>query len=319
MRKCVAAAMFVAGLGIATPDASARQAEVPCSVQAPCAKPFFRDGLYGIRLGSGEVTIPPRFDRAYFAHQRYPKAQGSHLIITEKDGKVGFVSRDGKETEPPVYTVRHFGDGSLIIVEHAGKQCGINRHGVMVLDCKYDMIFATANSNTFFVKENGEARYINASGDTLKFSQPTPSPAPAPAAPAPTTKPAIVMAPVSELEQLVQAKKWDEAIRLAAASNEPRDMRDVLLIFNRTASTSDARYESGKSVLYENIGMIQKATWVSRPLEKSELQRLETAIRAWAEGPTAPSSSFNGYINATTVGECHSRGGSVTVMGRCAN
>ena len=135
---------------------------------------------------------------------------------------------------------------------------------------------------------------------------------------APVKTVAVAAPPVPELERLVQEKKWDEAVRLAAASNEARDIRDVLLIFNRSASTGDARFQAGKVAIYENILMFQKATTVTGPLEKSELLKMETNIRTWFEGPVYAPAQSGGYISASTVGECHRMGGTVTVMRNCA-
>jgi hypothetical protein len=315
MKRLITGFLLMAVFGLAALPASAQQAETPCSPQAPCAKPFLGSGGYGIQLG-GEATISSRFDRAYLAPQRYPKAKGLNLIITEKDGKIGFVNREGIETEPPQYKISNFGDGSLIIVEREGKKCAINRHGVRILDCEYQLIYATDRPNVFFVKINGEGRYQTLSGEILNFTQPELEPPPT--EPAPYKPLPFAVVEPSELEKLVNAKKWDEAIRTAAASGDGANIRDVLLIFNRTARTSDPSYEAGKRELYKNIGMFPTALKYVGPMEKSELQRLETNIRTWAEGPSESPYAFRGFINASTVGECHRMGGTVTVMRNCA-
>lgn len=307
-------AVIFAGSAIVS-TAKAQSPDAPCTDEATCAKPFWENGLYGVRDRSGLVTIPPTFSMAQKAAQRYPNSDAKSLIITQKDGKFGFVSGDGAETEAPHFSSVSSAAHGYFIVKRDGKSCLIDRHGRRLLDCRFDLILVSESPDIFFVKENGATHYMNLSGAKLVYSQPEPARPSPPVTPAVTTPAAP---PPSRLEQLVRARMWDEAVRLAAANGTPQEIRDVLLNFSRSASNTDARYNAGRQAIYENIEMVEKGKRASLPMVISELQRLETGILTWAEGPILPPSGFRGNINARTVGECLSAGGRVTVMQTCA-
>ena len=323
MKKALVPFLLACGLWAAALPASARQTEAPCSAQAPCATPFEENGQWGVRNAKGEVTVPAQYSHAQFATERHPKSGAHGLIITRQDlggiyKRLGLVDRNGVEITPPkfweIWEDRGVFTGGLSSAVGKGL-CGIDGKGAEFIACGATHI--TRRDEWIEVTRNGEKTFLDFAGNEIEApsreQQWAAAPQPAPPKPVP-----FAVAKPSELEKLVKAKKWDEAIRVAAASGDGAKIRDVLLIFNRTARTSDPSFEAAKNELYRNIGMFPIALKYVGPLEKSELQRLETNLRTWAEGPTEAPDSFRGYHNARTVGECHSYGGTVTAMGRCA-
>ncbi len=317
MKRLITGFLLMAACGLTALPAVAEQSFMPCSLQAPCATPFEENGKWGVRNARGEVTVPAKYSHAQFATERHPKSGAHGLIITREDlggnyKRLGLVDRNGVEITPPKYW-EIWEDKGVFRGGFDGKLCGFDGTGRQIIPCGSSQVAIRADWIEF--KRGNEKFFVDFAGNEIEAPSRERQLA---AAPPPPPAALPVAAPVPELERLVQERKWDEAIRLAAASDEPRDIRDVLLIFNRSASTSDARFQAGKVAIYENIGMIQKATWVTGPLEKSELLKMETNIRAWFEGPVYAPPQGGGYINARTVGECHSMGGTVTVMRNCS-
>lgn len=319
MKRLITGFLLMAACGLTALPAVAEQSFMPCSLQAPCATPFEENGKWGVRNAKGEVTVPAIYSHAQFATERHPRSGAHGLIITRQDlggiyKRLGLVDRNGVEITPPKYWEIWENKG-VFTGGFDGKLCGIDGKGAEFIACGATHI--TRRDEWIEVTRNGEKTFLDFAGNEIEAPSREQQLAAAPKL-APGKPVALAAAPVPELERLVQERKWDEAVRLAAVSNEPRDIRDVLLIFNRSASTRDARYQAGKVAIYENIGMIQKATWVTGPLEKSELLKMETNIRTWFEGPVYAPPQGGGYINARTVGECHSMGGTVTVMRNCS-
>ena len=317
MKRLITGFLLMAACGLGALPASAEQAYMPCSSQAPCATPFEENGKWGVRNAKGEVTVPAKYSHAQFATDRHPKSGAHGLIITREDlggiyKRLGLVDRDGVEITPPKYWEIWENKG-VFTGGFDGKICGFNGEGRQIIPCGSSQVAVRDEWIEF--KRDNEKFFVDFAGNEIEAPSREQQLA---AAPPPPPAALPVATPIPELERLVQERKWDEAVRLAAASNEPRDIRDVLLIFNRSASTGDARFQAGKVAIYENIGMIQKATWVTGPLEKSELLKMETNIRTWFEGPVSAPPQGGGYISARTVGECHSMGGTVTVMRNCA-
>lgn len=317
MKRLIIGFLLMAACGLTALPASAEQTYMPCSSQAPCATPFEENGQWGVRNAKGEVTVPAKYSHAQFATERHPKSGAHGLIITREDlggiyKRLGLVDRNGVEITPPKYWEIWENKG-VFTGGLDGKLCGFNGAGQQIIPCGSSQVAVRDEWIEF--KRGNEKLFLDFAGNEIEAPSQEQQLA---AAPPPPPAALPVAAPVPELERLVQERKWDEAIRLAAASNEPRDIRDVLLIFNRSASTGDAHYEAGKVAIYENIGMIQRATWATGPLEKSELQKMETNIRTWFEGPVYTPPQGGGYISARTVGECHRMGGTVTVMRNCS-
>lgn len=317
MKRLITGFLLMAACGLGALPASAEQAYMPCSSQAPCATPFEENGKWGVRNAKGEVTVPAKYSHAQFATDRHPKSGAHGLIITREDlggiyKRLGLVDRNGLEITPPKYWEIWENKG-VFTGGFDGKICGFSGEGRQIIPCGSSQVAVRDEWIEF--KRGNEKFFVDFAGNEIEAPSREQQLA---AAPPPPPAALPVATPIPELERLVQERKWDEAVRLAAASNEPRDIRDVLLIFNRSASTGDARFQAGKVAIYENIGMIQKATWVTGPLEKSELLKMETNIRTWFEGPVSAPPQGGGYISARTVGECHSMGGTVTVMRNCA-
>lgn len=300
-------------VSLASP-AQAPTVPAPCSSQNPCASAFLGAGsLWGIRH-AGEVTIAPRFQRT-FAASTLPRGEGLHgLIVTEIDGKHGLVGRDGRELFEPQFGRPSVQNGYLML-RRDGQSCLLDRQGVMVVACDSHRIYASSDPNQFTVIKDGKARFFRRDGSEIVHARAAPPQAPAPA---PASKPTLRFeSSKSPLERLVEARRWDEAIRLAAQSNDPKEARYVLLTMIRTSSTRDARYEAGKRALYEHIGLYTRAAMASNSVERSELSRSETMLRTQIDGP-APSSTFH-RIDAGTVGECRARGGTVRTGGCWSN
>lgn len=317
MKRLITGFLLMAACGLGALATSAEQAYMPCSSQAPCATPFEENGKWGVRNAKGEVTVPAKYSHAQFATDRHPKSGAHGLIITREDlggiyKRLGLVDRNGLEITPPKYWEIWENKG-VFTGGFDGKICGFNGEGRQIIPCGSSQVAVRDEWIEF--KRGNEKFFVDLAGHEIEAPSREQQLA---AAPPPPPAALPVATPIPELERLVQERKWDEAVRLAAASNEPRDIRDVLLIFNRSASTGDARFQAGKVAIYENIGMIQKATWVTGPLEKSELLKMETNIRTWFEGPVSAPPQGGAYISARTVGECHSMGGTVTVMRNCA-
>nr|GGH95676.1 hypothetical protein GCM10011355_12780 [Aquisalinus luteolus] len=121
----------------------------------------------------------------------------------------------------------------------------------------------------------------------------------------------------AQLEQLVQARQWDEAVQMVALSGGPAHARYVLLMFIRTATSRDARYEAGRMAIYENIELFPLAATASGPLERQELSRYESLLRTQIDGPVYSGTSYR--MNAATVGDCRSQGGTVRSGGCWSN
>lgn len=311
---------MLAAIGTANSlPAIADTADAPCTAQAPCATLFEENGKWGVRNAKGEVTVPAQYSHAQFATERHPKSGAHGLIITRQDlggiyKRLGLVDRNGVEITPPKYW-EIWEDKGVFTGGFDGKLCGFNGAGRQIIPCGSSQVAVRAEWIEF--KRGDEKFFLDLAGNEIEAPSREQQLAAAPKL-APGKPVSLAAAPVPELERLVQEKKWDEAVRLAAASNEARDIRDVLLIFNRSASTRDAHFQAGKVAIYENILMFQKATTVTGPLEKSELLKMETNIRTWFEGPVYAPAQGGGYISASTVGECHRMGGTVTVMRNCA-
>ena len=319
MKRLITGFLLTAAFGLAALSASAQQAETPCSIQAPCATPFEENGKWGVRNAKGEVTVPAQYSHAQFATERHPKSGAHGLIITREDlggiyKRLGLVDRNGVEITPPKFW-EIWEDKGVFTGGFEGKLCGFNGAGRQIIPCGSSSVAVRAEWIEF--KRGEEKLFLDFAGNEIEAPSREQQLAAAPKL-APGKPVDLAAAPVPELERLVQERKWDEAVRLAAASDEPRDIRDVLLIFNRSASTRDARYQAGKVAIYENIRMFQRATLATTSIETSELLNMETRIRTWFEGPVYAPPSGGGYISASTVGECHRMGGTVTVMRNCA-
>ncbi len=317
----VLAAIFLTASGIAD-DAHAqmggdvRVRPPPCSGAALCATVFMEDGLYGVRNGAREVTIPPRFRRAERARARFPGAHG--LILTyDENGRMGFVGRDGRELAPPQFTSPTSGDG-VIFVSIAGAQrsrCAFDLSGRQVLPCEFSNIFssdrglmAVRGSELLWYSHTGVSTPQMAAAPAAQ-SAAAPRPAQSAAAPA-----------YNRVHALAHGRNWDEALSLALRESRA-DLAHALLAFYHNGGVTDTRYGPMVRLIISNRRIFDDARANATPEQRRQLTQMQEAFNAYelrlAQGP-GPAPSGSGYVSgARTVSDCHQAGGSVSAMGYC--
>lgn len=222
------------------------------------ARPFRRDGKYGIRNAAGEVTIEPRYDIATLADT------GRGLIVTQTAGKIGFVDGQGREITRPKYDSISTPKGDVYLVKAGGKSCAVDATGREFLPCIYDNILTSSDPSRFFVMQNGKGRYVNRSGVEIRYQM-----ASAPSASAPAQTPRVAAGSSTQLPSFNLARtyanreNWPDAVA-AALNGSAQDKRYVLRALhdagNRPSTpTSYPRYSAGVEAVKNNIGIFDGA------------------------------------------------------------
>ncbi|MFN4113366.1 MAG: hypothetical protein ACK4GD_05450 [Sphingomonadaceae bacterium] len=329
--------------------ALAQTSSDPCNTSQPCAKPFLENGLYGIRNGYGVVTIAPAFSAAYLLMPRPVFGQGSFhgLIVTQRDGKFGFVNRRGIEVQAPQFDSYRVEHRSFLLVTKNGQNCLLDSEGKMRVHCDNHQIlgamFVTSvPGGAFQLVKDGKATFVRRSdGAPVKVTETGPPPL--------ATRQASSSQTFNAARDWADRGDWGAAIR-AAVSASDADKRYVLVKFHQAwvahrsvlnqpvpatlATVQDRRlaarvqqerglsfrYDGGFSALRDNAKLMEEAYTQASASERSAILALHRhAFPPAASLPTSPSSGrWPVFIDASTVGECHRRGGSVTIMGRCA-
>lgn len=319
MRRLVISLTVAATLGVFAPTALAQAQDAPdrpapCSETDPCAKPFEKNGKWGVRNAQGEVTIEPRFVRARLASEQFPDSEAHGLIIAYEAQpnsvwKFGFINRDGVEIVPPQFTgIWHM--AGVFSVMFNDQLCAYTLLGERLLECKYTSIRP--------VEDGIEAVYR---GSRLKFDragneivQPRQTPMQTAAASASEHPQAS-----ARVRDLANTRNWDTALR-AAINGTPQDKSYALLRFYDAGSPSDTQHYPAMQVIEQNMGMFDSAIAGVTPQEQTRLRTMQGEMNAYlrnrALGPGAATGS-GGYMNARTASECRSSGGSVSVMGYC--
>lgn len=323
MLRIFAAAATLLMLAVTPADAQmggdSRFRPIPCSDEAPCATIFEQNGLFGVRNAAGEVTIAPRFHRAQLASARFGGAHG--LILTfNQHGRMGFVGRDGVEISPPRYT-RPDSQAGAIMVSVDGDEhtmCAFDLAGRQILPCEFTGIFS--GDNGFVAHRRGVRSWFDRAGVNTGTPQVVAEQDRrdrAAARPALQPQPAQVY---SRARALADGRNWDEALN-ATLHGAPEDQAYVLLAFYQNGNVTDTRYGPMLSVLSANTSIFQSAMRGATPAQISQLTAMQRSFNDYqlqrAQGPGPASSGASGYINARTVGECHSSGGTVSAMGYC--
>lgn len=291
--------------------ADASHSPPPCSSANPCASVFMQNGLYGVRNAAGEVTITPRFRLAEQAASRIPGAHGLILTYDEND-RMGFVGRDGREIAPPRFSPPSTGRGA-IFVSVAGAQnssCAFDMLGRQILPCEFTSIFSSDRG--FMAMRNGAQVWFDRTG--ARLPQAAPASAQQSAARAAPPAPAY-----NRARALADTRNWDDALN-AVLNGAPEDQAYVLVAIYRVAAPSDTRYWPMLSVLSRNKSIFDSAQRGATPEQRRHIAALQTNFDNYeirrAQG-YGPAQSSGRTISARTVGECHSGGGSVSVMGYC--
>ena len=270
-----------------------------------CAKPFFEGGKYGIRNAAGEITIPPRFDGARIATERYPGQPLDGLIIVELNGNIGFVNRHGIETLPPVYQRSHAGpQRGFLPIKRDGRACLVDANGQLAVACEYDSVFLTGNPNQFMVISEGKGRVITRSGEQVQFAQrspqtPVPRAAPPPSAP-PARAPSTPLPTFpSVARSYADSGAFADAVG-AAMAGSAADKRYVLIALDRagkapaSTSYSQSRYSAGINAVMRNPGIFAAAMQGASSGEASIINAMRYRLAGPLDIPDAPSGQPRG-------------------------
>lgn len=278
---------------------------------------FLQDGLYGVRTAGGTVTIAPRFHRAEMAAPRLAGAHG--LILTyDENGRMGFVGRDGREISAPQYTLPTT-SGGAIFVSIAGAQnarCAFDQAGRQILPCQYTSILSSDRG--FMGLRSGAQTMYDFTGASISrmAAAPTQQSAARPAPPAQQSRPAPAY---NRARALADTRNWDDALR-AVLNGPAEDQAYVLVAIYRVSAPSDTRYWPMLTLLSENQSIFDSARRGATPEQQRQIAALRVGfnnyeLRRTRDYGPAPTSGHT--IRARTVGECHSAGGTVSVMGFC--
>ncbi len=330
-------ASVLAAPALAQAGGDARYRPPPCSSENPCATVFEENGLYGVRDAAGEVTVPPTYPRARMASEIFGGVHG--LILTyNRYNRIGFVGRDGRELSPPRYTnVNRYASGLVASVDGDDHtRCAFDLGGRQITPCQFTNL--VPSSTGFSGDQRGTPVYFDYTG--LPATTPpevvqtqaalAASRAREAAAAAAPRLPVIV--PLSPREArasarvrtLVDARDWEGALR-AAIAGTAHDQLHALLEFYMESRESDAGYAATMRLMEQNLDMFAEAHSVAEGPDRRTMGDMRRAMQRHMymqelrAGAGAPSRTPGGntYIPARTVGECHSRGGSVSAMGYC--
>lgn len=242
-------------------------------------------------------------------------AQAQDVRPFEENGRFGFRDASGRIIVHPAYDRILSSREGVFIVQRGDKYCAVDSAGREFLSCIYDSLNRRAGDPTrFYVTQNGNGRFVDRSGREVTVSARS-APLPAPSSTRGTAAPPSY----NRVRALAEARQWDNAIR-AALDSTAQDKIYVLLTF-RDSSINDMQRWPGQQVVLANMHIFDDAIAAATPEQERELSDMRQSfvnyIEEQARGPAPQSREFRGFIDATTVGECHSRGGTVGVMGYC--
>lgn len=253
------------------------------------ARPFRRDGKYGIRNAAGEITIEPRYDIATLADT------GRGLIVTQTRGKIGFVNGQGREITPPKYDSISTPKGDVYLVKAGGKSCAADATGREFLPCIYDSIMTSSDPSRFFVMQNGKGRYVDRSGTEVRYQVAGTPPASAPASTPQVAAGSSTPVPRFNLARTyADRENWREAVA-AALNGSAQDKRYVLRALhdagNRPSTpTSYPRYSAGVDAVKNNIGIFDGAMVGASYQEQNWLASMRRQFASQMDRGPAPAS-----------------------------
>lgn len=245
------------------------------------------------------------------------------LATYERNGKIGFVDARGRRITPAKYDGLRSVRNGIHVVMANGKRCAVNMAGEEFLPCEYDFI-TFPGDRRIMVRLRGEIFDVDSNGQRIG----TPTPLPNPRRTASTTTslaPSSAPPPGFNLARVyADQERWTDAVA-EALKGSGEDKRYVLLALSRAGkrpaatdpATSDSyrRYSAGADAVRNNPGIFDDAMAGATAEQRQQLSAMRRQTLPSVDYGPVP--GRQGNINARTVEECHSRGGTVSVMGYC--
>ena len=92
------------------------------------------------------------------------------MAKVEKNGKKGYVDKNGKEIVKPKYDKAYDFSGGMAMVSKNGEYGFVNKSGKEIVKCKYDVAYGPFDG-TVLVCRNDKWSYVNKNGKAISMSK----------------------------------------------------------------------------------------------------------------------------------------------------